>query len=329
MPTDAEEARRAKRRRKKKRPPNKAAQYAVYLAVKGLATVFQAMPIEVSMTLASGFAELMYRLDGRHRVRSRGNVEASFPDTSAAFHHRLTRESFRLFPFLAIEFLLSPRYVRRNRFHRHIQFGPRMGEVLKLLIEQERGVLLVSGHYGNWEVLGYTLAEMGFGTSAVARPLDNPYLYELVLGIREKKGQRILDKKGAIAELPAVLEAKGAVGFMADQDAGKRGMFVDFFGRQASTYKSIGVMAMRYDVPIVIGFGRRVKDDLRFLTDVVDVIHPQDWKAQNDPLRYITERYTRGIETSIRGEPGQYLWLHRRWKTRPEDVPARQRPATS
>ena len=123
-----------------------------------------------------------------------------------------------------------------------------------------------------------------------------------------------------------MLEGKGAVGFTADQDAGKKGMFVDFFGRSASTYKSIGILAMRYDVPVIIGYGRRLGYDFRFRIDCQDVIYPEDWKSQDDPLRYITQRYTAAIELAVRGEPGQYLWLHRRWKTRPKGEPPEDEP---
>ena len=111
-----------------------------------------------------------------------------------------------------------------------------------------------------------------------------------------------------LEEVIEVLKNKGAVGFIADQNAGSKGIFVDFFGRKASTYKSIGLLAMEYEVPVVIGYARRLGDRFRFEVGVQDVIYPQDWKAQDDPLRYITQRYTKGIEDFVRGDPGQYLW---------------------
>ena len=106
--------------------------------------------------------------------------------------------------------------------------------------------------------------------------------------------------------------------FVADQNAGTKGLFVDFFGRKASTYKSIGLLAMEYEVPVVIGYARRVGDRFKFRVGVDDIIHPEDWKDQADPLRYITQRYTTALENIIRVDPGQYWWVHRRWKTRPK-----------
>ena len=161
------------------------------------------------------------------------------------------------------------------------------------------------------------LGTLGFDTTSIARPLDNPYVNRWMLGVREKKGQRILPKKGATPAVTQVLGSGGAVSFIADQDAGKKGIFVDFFGRPASTYKSIGLLAMEYQAPIVVGFARRI-GDFKFSIGVQEIIHPQDWRDQDDPLRYITQRYTAAIEAFVRKDPEQYLWMHRRWKTRPK-----------
>ncbi len=75
---------------------------------------------------------------------------------------------------------------------------------------------------------------------------------------------------------------------------------------------------MEYDVPVVVGYARRAEDKFLFDVGVQDIIWPDDWKSQDDPLRYITQRYTKGIEDFVRTDPGQYLWVHRRWKTRPK-----------
>jgi KDO2-lipid IV(A) lauroyltransferase len=93
---------------------------------------------------------------------------------------------------------------------------------------------------------------------------------------------------------------------------------VDFFGRKASTYMSIGLLAMDCRTPIVVGYARRKKEPFRFCFAAQDIIWPEDWDKQEDPLRYITQRYTKAIEDFVREDPGQYWWVHRRWKTRPK-----------
>src|SRR6185312_11338813 len=137
-------------------------------------------------------------------------------------------------------------------------------------------------------------------TTSIARPLDNPYVSEFVFGVREKTGQKIIAKKGATTEVTELLGQGGTVGFIADQNAGSKGLFVDFFGRKASTYKSIGLLAMEYEVPVVIGYARRLGERFRFEVGVQEIIYPDEWKAQDDPLRYVTQRYTKAIEDSVR-----------------------------
>jgi KDO2-lipid IV(A) lauroyltransferase len=152
----------------------------------------------------------------------------------------------------------------------------------------------------------------------LARPIDNPLINDWLLGIREAQGTRVITKWGATPIIQSALRNSGRVGFIADQNAGEQGLFVPFFGRLASNYKSIGLLAMRYNVPIVVGHA--IRDGCQFQYDVamVDMIRPDDWADQPDPLFYITARYNRAMEQSIRAAPEQYLWLHRRWKSRPK-----------
>jgi len=140
-----------------------------------------------------------------------------------------------------------------------------------------------------------------------------------MLWVREREGQFIIDKKGAAELMMKILASGAALGFIADQNAGRKGMFVDFFGRKASTYKSIALLAMEYNLPIVVGYTRRLNDRYQFKMGVARVIEPRQWQDKDDPLRWITQEYTHGIEDFVRENPEQYWWMHRRWKTRPPE----------
>ncbi|MCL5935111.1 MAG: hypothetical protein M1543_01235, partial [Firmicutes bacterium] len=118
--------------------------------------------------------------------------------------------------------------------------------------------------YGNWEILGYTMATLGFKTYSVARPIDNPHIDAWLLGVRQRKGQVILSKRGVTTTAQDVLKNGGVLGLIADQNAGPKGMFVPFFGHLASTYKSIGLLAIEYQVPVIIGYARRCGDRFEF-----------------------------------------------------------------
>ncbi|NLF33252.1 MAG: lysophospholipid acyltransferase family protein, partial [Planctomycetes bacterium] len=114
-----------------------------------------------------------------------------------------------------------------------------------------------------------------------------------------------------------VLAAGGTLCFIADQDAGRKGIFADFFGRPASWYKSIGLLAMQYRVPIIAGAAARQGRGFHYRIAVERIIQPEEWDAQADPLQWITDTYAAALERIIRANPEQYLWVHRRWKSRP------------
>jgi KDO2-lipid IV(A) lauroyltransferase len=168
-------------------------------------------------------------------------------------------------------------------------------------------------------MVGYSMAAMGFPVTSVARPLDNPYLNRHILDLRERTGQKILFKEGMTEEALAELRRGRPLGFIADQDAGRKGLFVDFFGRKASAYKSIAYLAMEENAEIFVGGAYRVGPGFRYRVVMTDRIDPADYPKGIDGAIAITQRYTAGIEKAVRMAPDQYLWVHRRWKTRPPE----------
>ncbi|MGA2232659.1 MAG: lysophospholipid acyltransferase family protein [Tepidisphaeraceae bacterium] len=302
-------------RDKKKR--NRLLDYLQYLALRWVAMILHCFPVEANLRTASLLGDIMFKVDTKHRERAMGNLRRSFPDMPEEVCREMARRSMRQLFIFFVEMLFTTRLVRLDTWREYVELK-NFQKTLELLLDKRRGVILLTGHYGNWEILGYCLATLGFPTTSVARPLDNPYVNDYVLGVRERRGQRIINKSGATMEVTAVLEKHGTVGFIADQNAGHKGLFVDFFGRKASTYKSIGLLAMEYKAPVVVGYARRFENRFRFRVAAQDIIYPEDWENQDDPLRYITQRYTKAIEDFVREDPGQYLWVHRRWKSRPK-----------
>jgi Kdo2-lipid IVA lauroyltransferase/acyltransferase len=299
------------------KPRNATIDILQYIALRFVAAVMHCFPVETNLQTARFLGSMLYRVDAKHRKRAIANLSRSFPDMPPGRRDRLAERSVQALLMLGVEVLFTTRLLRLDTWAQRVRLN-NMHDVLGRLLRPGKGMILLTGHYGNWEILGYVLATLGFETTSVARPLDNPYVNRWVMAVRERQGQRIIDKKGATSEVTEVLGRGGAVGFIADQNAGSKGVFVDFFGRKASTYKSIGLLAMEYQVPVVIGYARRIDGQFQFDVGVQDVILPDEWQSQDDPLRYITQRYTKGIEEFVRQDPGQYLWVHRRWKTRPK-----------
>lgn len=228
---------------------------------------------------------------------------------------QLALQSMQQMTMMAMEELFTPRLVNEWTWPRYIRLKG-IVQAMDVLL-RPRGAILVTGHYGNWELVGFTLATLGFPLTAVMRPLDNPHLNRFLMDVRAKRGLKLLYKKGASRTAGDILAAHGILGFIADQNAGHKGLFVDFFGQKASTYKSIGLLAIQFDVPIVVGCARRISPNFQYEVECCRVIQPSEWSGRENPLMWVTQEFTSALEQSIRTAPEQYLWMHRRWKSRP------------
>ncbi len=288
-----------------------------YIGARWAAMMLGFFPVNANLRTAKAFGSVLWALDRRHRNLAIDHIARSLPELSAEQTRRIALRSMQHFCQLGIDVMFTTRTINVQRWHQFVHFQENLRETIRITMEN-RGAILLTGHYGNWEVLGYTMATLGLRSYSVARPIDNPHIDTWLLGVRQRKGQIILSKRGVTTTAQEVLENKGILGFIADQNAGPKGMFVPFFGRLASTYKSIGLLAIRHRVPVIVGCARRRSDLFEFDIDIADIIHPEDWNHQADELRYITERYTMSIEKMVRKDPSQYLWIHRRWKTRPK-----------
>jgi len=301
---------------RKKKKQNLFIAYIQYLALRVLVIFLYLFDIQTNLNTACFFGRLLWKHYHRGRERAMDNLRASFPEKSEQWLWETGRRSFEHIVMLVIDVLFTPRLVKKYNWRDYSWY--KKAERAKWLMQEGRGLLLVTGHYGNFEIIGYLMALFGFNIYSIARPLDNKFISNYLYGVRRRTGQKIIDKKGA-AELMANISSSGAtLCFIADQDAGKKGVFVDFFGRKASTYKSIGLLAITYNLPIVVGYSRRVGNRFYFEIGANRIIFPDEWVDKDDPLLWVTSEYTRAIEQFVREDPTQYWWLHRRWKHQPK-----------
>ncbi len=304
---------------------NTVADGVLYVLVRVAGMFVRMLPVRVVYALGRAAGTLAFHVSGRHRRRAVEHIAAAMGDWPAARVRQVALEAMQSAVLLAVETLVMDRRLSARRFADHLCFANPEG-LLRHLLMSDQGAILLTGHFGNWEVGGYALAALGFPVAAVARPLDNRYLDRYLRSLRQSEGLRIVDKRGAAAVVDDVLSRGGVVGFIADQDAGPRGVFVDFFGRPASTFRSIALLAIRYEIPIFVTYARRLDDTFRFELGVAAAITPDQWAAREGPVHWITQTYTRHIEQLVRDCPGQYFgWLHRRWKHRPGRRRARRR----
>ena len=298
------------------KPRNRLIALLRYLGIRCMGMCLQMLPIDSALAFGRFLGDVLYLVYPRYAKRAVDNLRLAYGSSaSEAWIKKTARGCLRHLGMLVIEVLYAPRLLKINTSFRYVSFRD-VGPSLRLFL-QNRPVIVLSGHYGNWELMNVLMASMGFTSYSVARHLPNPYLNRYVMNMREKTGQRIITKKGATATVTEVLDARQIVCFLADQNAGKRGLFVDFFDRPASTFRSIALLAHAYETPIVLAAATRLGWKFRYELSVERVIYPEQWKDREDPIRWITATYTKAIERLARRHPEQYLWVHRRWKSKP------------
>lgn len=261
---------------------------------------------------------------------ARANLLTAFPNASHEWIEATRRDMWTHLFRLVAEMIQFERKMTLQNCRQVITFRNRKRCVEAMC--SGRNVLFLSGHFGNWEASMLSFGLFGFPMGMVARDLDNPLLHDWFARTRQDCGHRVYAKKGDFDGINELLQQGGWLALLCDQDAGKRGVFTDFFGKPASTFKSLALLALEYDALIVCGYGRRLPDDFRnsrwtrFEIGCDAVIDSRD-AADRDPVGDLTKKYTIALETSVRRSPEQYFWVHRRWKTKPRVRKQRQRKA--
>jgi len=296
--------------------------YAVYLLVRVVVGFAQAMSVEQSYRFAEFLAAILSRFDRRHRAIGVDNLRQAFGDQYTPVEREaIIGRVYLHFCMMLMEILHIPRKLHPSTWRDRITLVGHERVLDRLL----RGgpLIMLTGHFGNWEMAGYLFGVFGFPPNSVARTLDNPYLDAYLRTFRERTGQKMIPKKGGYDQMLEVLRTGGVLSFLADQDAGERGMFVDFFGRPASTHKAIAILALEHQAPVVVGYARRIGPGFRYEVGCTELFDPSEFTGTAQDAQILTQRYTTALETIIRRDPEQYLWLHRRWKHQPKAKKAR------
>jgi KDO2-lipid IV(A) lauroyltransferase len=200
-------------------------------------------------------------------------------------------------------------------------------EVVKQALERGKGVLVLIAHFGNYDLMGLFASRLlGYPVTIITKTLKNQRLNELWWELRQKAGLKTLPSHNAYRACVRALRRNELVGFMLDQNRPSgQGVFVDFFGKPASTTPGLAMMSAQTGAPVVPVFMRR-RPDGRHVLEARPVIEPPPDRKE-ETLRACTAAYTKIIEDEIRRDPAQWMWLHKRWKSRPaneaESAPAK------
>ncbi len=268
--------------------------------------------------LGAFLGELAYRLLPRRRKITLENLRRAFGKTGPD-PEKTAREAFRALGMSVMEFLSSMDQNRDDLLRKVRVDG---FDHFERALEKGRGVIFLASHYGNWELLSLIHSARGYPSHIVARPLDNPWLSEMITRQRERFGSTVISSKGtsSLRQILSALHQKKTVAFLIDQNVvGDRGVYVDFFGRPAYTHKVLGLVASKTEAPVIPVFIDREPGGWQRVTyrEPLRLIKTRD--RQRD-LRIHTQIMAHSLEQEIRASPEQWLWMHDRWKKQPPET---------
>jgi KDO2-lipid IV(A) lauroyltransferase len=300
----------------KVRTRSRSVDFGHYLLFRFAGCCLAMIPLPWAIGLMRFLSGVAYWVDPYHRRIAIENLRRAFPGQyTEAQLGRLVRKVFEHFGMLLLEILLLQRKVHRETWQRYITTAD--PELSRAVFGSERPVLIVTAHYGNWELGSYWPGFLGVTTHIVARPIDNPHVETVIRRFREGSGATTLAKNGGAAEMLAVLKRRGVVCTVGDQDAGPHGLFVDFLGRPASTHKAMALLALRTNALMYVVGMRKTGDFMQYTLSCTDLIRPEDYAGRPDAIPAMTQRMTTALERLVRSDPSQYFWFHRRWKNQP------------
>ena len=279
-----------------------------------------ALPRGLARSLAARVTSFLFSLQPKLRKTAEFNLQLAFPEWTDAQRKDVTRKMVRNLGWMAAEFARLPRLTKENiedvvilEGHENFLEGQQRG----------KGVLYLTGHIGAWELSSFAHALYGYPLHYMARPLDNKRLDALVNQYRCASGNRPIFKNESARVMLKILKDSGTVGILADQNTlPAEGAFVDFFGKLACTTTGLARVALHTGAAVVPGYAywdeTIQKYRLRF-EPPVELIQTGD--TERDVFEN-TQRFAKVIEQIIRKHPDQWVWVHKRWKTRPKGEPA-------
>ena len=274
------------------------------------------------MLLALNIAFLAFDVFRIRRRVTLQNLERAFPEFPQRRRRKIARGAYINLAIVGME-MLQARNLDPQQVISLVDLDADSEALYHELIKMGKGVVFVGGHYGNWELMAARTAAVGYSSSVIVQSQRNPLMDRDLTATRERLGFNIVGRGQAVRGMLKVLKEGGAAMILADQDAGmKDGLFVEFFGYPASTYQGPAIFSARSGAPMVGAtiHRRRGTYHLRYerLDDRALAALPED-ADEETLIRRLTGYYMKWLEQQIRRDPYQYLWLHKRWKSRPEE----------
>ncbi|MBI4431553.1 MAG: lysophospholipid acyltransferase family protein [Candidatus Omnitrophica bacterium] len=285
--------------------------YIEYLILRLFIAPVNALPLRWAYRLGDAIGDIMYARAHARRFVAEKNIRAAFPEKSESEVAQIARACFRNAATLSIE---------AARLHK---LAPRIEKWIDIEgedvvwrgLEEKRGVIILTSHLGNWEIMANRAAAAGYPIHALARPLKNAYIYDRVKRVRGSRGLKSIDKSGAVRSTIKLLRKNQVVAMLVDQRETQGGIEIDFFNRKALTGTFAAFLAINYKPELVFAHFLRSREDrakwrMRFTP--LD-IGPLSGDYDRD-VRRITQTIMSTFESWIRDYPEGWYWMHERWR---------------
>jgi len=289
--------------------------YLGFIAIKFFSFVFCALPIEVGLFIGRGLGRCLFFLNKKRRIIAYANLKAAFSrEKSPAEIKKIAKGAYLHLGQIFIEIL---RFPAMNKEYIRKYINIRGFEIMSRARANNKGIVVITAHFGSWELSNLIGGLLDMPISVLVREQKHSRLNDLLNSYRGLGGCKVITKGASTRQLIRVLKDNEIVGILADQDAGKIGTFVDFFGRPASTHSGAFVFAQKTDAQALPVFMVRENGPYHR----VDALEPINLGSGKDAKKDITnavQEFTSALESYIREHPEQWLWAHKRWKSTPK-----------
>jgi KDO2-lipid IV(A) lauroyltransferase len=302
-----------------------AGHFLVYILLRVLVSIIQSLSMETCHGVVRLFAYVLCDVVKFRTKTIDENLQIALPEAVPEERHKIARRMWRHLLLMVIEIIHAPRKIHDTNWRKFVEVKGRREIVTGMLLPRPK--IIVTAHFGNFEIAGYLTGVLGFHAHTVARKIENPFIDAYLNRFREAKGQYILPKVGSAPQAGIVLATGGLLVLLGDQHAGVRGVWVDFMGRPSSCHKALALFTLVSKAPMIAVYCKRTTGPMRFELGLAGLMDPNVPTPELGGVKTLTQWYNQVLEREIRKDMHQYWWVHRKWRDEPKkkkEAPAEQ-----
>lgn len=287
-----------------------------YCIIRAVLVAVTLLPLRVASWLGEALGLFVFTFVGAQRKKALTSLSTAYPEKTESERRHLAKESFRHLGRSVLEMAVIRQFDARR--HELVEWVPEARAAMDAALQRGKGVVFVTGHVGNWELLARYVALEGYPAAVIGKEMSDPRTTQLVERFRASGKLRVIwrGSQGAAKEMLRALKGNSILGILIDQDTKVQSVWVPFFGKLAKTPRAAADLALRTGAVPMLGFCTRT-GPLHYRITMQEVPLPQGLEGEAS-VRALTATMSQGIEAHIREHPEQWVWIHQRWKSLPE-----------